>query len=105
MPSSQSGTRERTRHDLREPDMYRVIMHNDDFTTMEFVVMVLKAVFRKSEIEANNLMLTVHRSGRACVGLYTYDIASTKAARAMQLARDAGYPFKLTVEPDEKLPF
>lgn len=105
MPSNQSGIKDRTRINLSEPEMYRVIMHNDDFTTMEFVVMVLKAVFRKSDIEANDLMLTVHRSGQACVGLYTFDIASSKASRAIKMAREAGYPFKLTVEPDDSLPF
>lgn len=89
---------------LREPDMYMVIMHNDDFTTMEFVVEVLKTVFHKEQNEAEVLMMTVHKKGNATVGIYTYDIAMTKSQKAMQMARNAGFPFKLTVEPEE-LPF
>lgn len=85
--------------------MYKVVMHNDDFTTMEFVVKVLRTVFHKQEIEAEQLMLTVHRSEKATVGLYTYDIAQSKAQKAMQMARAEGFPFKLTVEVDDPLPF
>lgn len=80
--------------------MYKVIMHNDDFTTMEFVVEVLKTVFFKQEAEAEQLMLQVHRAGSAVVGLYTYDIAISKVQKAMRMAREKGYPFKLTYEKD-----
>lgn len=80
--------------------MYKVIMHNDDFTTMEFVVEVLKNVFFKQEAEAEQLMLQVHRAGSAVVGLYTYDIAISKVQKAMRMAREKGYPFKLTCEKD-----
>lgn len=86
--------------------MYRVIMHNDDFTTMEFVVMVLKTVFNKQDGEAERIMLNIHNSTCATVGIYTYDIAMTKASIAMSMARKQGFPFKLTVEPEEdSLPF
>ena len=86
--------------------MYRVIMHNDDFTTMEFVVDVLRKVFFKPEEEANQLMLKVHKEGKATVGLYTLDIAVSKSQKAMRMARDQGFPFKLTWEPEERdLPF
>lgn len=81
--------------------MYHVIMHNDDFTTQEFVVMVLRNVFGKEQAVAEQLMLMVHRTGRASVGLYTLDVATTRARKAMRLAREQGYPFKLTVEPEE----
>lgn len=84
--------------------MYNVIMHNDDFTTMEFVVKVLKSVFYKDEASATQLMLNVHRKGSAVVGLYTLDIAKSKCQKAMQMAREEGFPFKLTYEPD-LLPF
>lgn len=84
--------------------MYMVIMHNDDFTSMEFVVMVLKTVFRKPAEEAQRLMLMVHRQGQATIGIYTLDIATSKSQKAMRMAREAGFPFKLTVEPDN-LPF
>ena len=104
MAKEQSGTRERLRSRLQEPNMYKVIMHNDDFTTMEFVVMVLKTVFFKEETEATQLMLTVHKCGNATVGLYTLDIAKSKCQKAMLLARQQGFPFKLTYEPDI-LPF
>lgn len=104
MPQEQSNTRQRTRYQLLEPDQYNVIMHNDDFTTMEFVVMVLKTVFGKPLTEAHRLMLTVHKSGQACIGTYTLDMAQTKSQKAMRMAREAGFPFKLTVEPNG-LPF
>jgi ATP-dependent Clp protease adaptor protein ClpS len=106
MAKQQSDIRERTRlsHDI--PRMYRVIMHNDDFTTMEFVVDVLRKVFFKPEEEANQLMLKVHKEGKATVGLYTLDIAVSKSQKAMRMARDQGFPFKLTWEPEERdLPF
>ena len=106
MAKQQSDVRERTRlsHDL--PRMYRVIMHNDDFTTMEFVVEVLRKVFFKPEEEANQLMLKVHKEGKATVGLYTLDIAVSKSQKAMRMARDQGFPFKLTWEPEERdIPF
>lgn len=80
--------------------MYRVIMHNDDFTTMEFVVEVLRRVFFKDEAEAETLMMTVHRSGAATVGLYTFDIASSKVQKATRMAREQGFPFKMTIEAD-----
>lgn len=101
MPKEQSNIKERSRQSLKEPDMYKVIMHNDDFTTMEFVVMMLKTVFFKDEATAEQLMLTVHKAGKAQIGLYTYDVAVSKCQKAMRLARDHGFPFKLTWEPDK----
>lgn len=95
--SSQSKIRER----LREPRQYRVILHNDDFTTMEFVVMILAVVFRKNELDAEHIMLDVHRRGRSVAGVYSYDIALTKAEKAKRMAREAGFPLRLTVEPVE----
>ena len=80
------------------PDYYFVIMHNDDFTTMEFVVRVLKAVFSKKDFEAETLMLTVHKNGKAVVGKYTRDMAESKCKKAMMMARQEGFPFKLTCE-------
>ena len=73
--------------------------YNDDFTTMEFVVMILTTVFHKSEADAQALMLTVHHSDKAVVGIYTYDIAATKAQKATRMAREAGFPLRLTYEP------
>ena len=76
-------------------------IYNDDFTTMEFVVMILKVVFFKSDTEAETLMLQVHHSDKAVVGIYSYDIAVSKVNKATQMARNAGFPLKLTYEPEE----
>ena len=102
MAKEQSQLRERQRTDLREPRRYKVIIYNDDFTTMEFVVMILKQVFLKSEEEAEALMmLQVHHSDKAVVGIYSYDIAVSKARKATTMAREQGYPLRLTVEKEE----
>lgn len=100
MPQEQTNIKERTKQELKEPDMYKVIMHNDDFTTMDFVVMVLKTVFYKDEATAHKLMLTVHKKGKAQIGLYTLDIAVSKCQKAMAMARKEGFPFLVTWEPD-----
>lgn len=85
---------------IKKPKKYKVIMHNDDFTTMEFVVFVLTDIFNKSEAEANMIMLDVHEKGRGIAGVYPYDIAHSKVNKAMTLAREEGFPFKLTVEEE-----
>lgn len=96
--SVQGETREKTRINIREPRQYKVIMHNDDFTPMEFVVDILIDIFRKDLLEAERLMMTVHERGRASVGIYTYDMAVTKVQAASERARQEGYPFRMTVE-------
>ena len=93
---------ERQRTDLREPRRYKVTIYNDDFTTMEFVVKILVEVFFKSEAEAETLMLQVHHSDKAVVGIYSYDVATSKVRKATNMAREAGFPLRLTVEPEEK---
>ena len=98
MAKEQSQVRERQWTDIREPRRYKVIIYNDDVTTMEFVVMVLKQVFLKSEEEAQALMLQVHHSDKAVVGIYSYDIAMSKTRKATNMAREQGYPLRLTVE-------
>lgn len=100
MADGQTSVKERQRTGLREPRRYKVIMHNDDFTTMEFVVMVLQTVFFKEEAEAETIMLAVHHSGKAVVGVYSYDIAVSKVRKAMDMARRNGFPFRLTYEPE-----
>ena len=100
MAKQQSSVSERERTNLREPRRYKVYIHNDDFTTMEFVVRILMTVFFKSEAEANRLMLLVHHSDKAIVGIYTYDIAASKVRKATQMARDEGYPLRLSIEPE-----
>ena len=101
MPKEQSATRERQRTDLREPRRYKVTIYNDDFTTMEFVLMVLTNVFFKSQAEAETLMLAVHHSDKAVVGVYSYDVAASKVQKATRMARDAGYPLRLEMAPED----
>ncbi len=99
MPSGfQTDTKELTDTGLNEPKMYQVIMLNDDFTTMEFVVDILMTIFHKDEFTAQALMLTVHKNGSAVVGKYSYDIASTKVVQALERAKSEGFPFRMSVE-------
>lgn len=102
MAKEQSATRERQRVNLREPRRYKVTIYNDDFTTMDFVVMILTRVFFKSQAEAEALMLQVHHSDKAMVGIYSYDVAVSKKNKATNLAREAGFPLRLTVEPENE---
>jgi len=84
--------------ELREPPMYRVILHNDHYTTMDFVVEVLRSVFNKTAIEATKIMLDVHRKGKGVVGVYTFDIASTKIAQVRGLAKEREFPLLAPME-------
>jgi ATP-dependent Clp protease adaptor protein ClpS len=81
-----------------EPDEYRVILLNDDYTTMDFVVAVLMSVFHKNLVESTKIMLDVHQKGRGVVGIYTYDIALTKINRVHSLAKENGFPLKCIME-------
>jgi ATP-dependent Clp protease adaptor protein ClpS len=85
---------------LREPDIYRVVLLNDDYTTMEFVVEILELVFHKLPGEAEAIMLSVHKKGRGVAGLYTEDIARTKAAQVHALAAQKQFPLVCLVEPN-----
>ncbi|MBU2590530.1 MAG: ATP-dependent Clp protease adaptor ClpS [Nitrospinota bacterium] len=82
------------------PRMYRVILHNDDYTTMEFVISILMGVFHKSEAEAAHIMLNVHKKGVGLAGMYTREIAETKVLRVAELATKEEYPLKCTMEPE-----
>ena len=92
-------TEKRTR--TEKPRLWRVILHNDDYTTMEFVIEVLASVFNKSAAEATDLMLQVHRRGACVAGVYTHEVAETKIARVEAMAREAEFPFLATMERDE----
>lgn len=83
---------------IQEPDRYCVVIHNDNYTTMDFVVEVLVRIFHKSVLEAARIMLHVHRNGKGIVGDFTYDIAQTKAKQVRDTARNRGFPLKCTVE-------
>lgn len=82
----------------REPSLYDVIIHNDDHTTMDFVVHILTTIFCKSHDDAEALMMQVHNEGHGVAGTYFKDIAETKAAKARREARENGFPLRLTVE-------
>lgn len=79
---------------------YKVVLHNDDYTTMEFVVHVLMKFFHKTETEATHIMLSVHHKGHGVAGLYTKDVAETKVAQVQDYAKDSGMPLRLTAEPE-----
>jgi ATP-dependent Clp protease adaptor protein ClpS len=94
------ATRTRPKERVKPPPLYKVILHNDDYTTMEFVVWVLQTVFHHDESTATAIMLHVHRNGLGVAGIYPYDIAETRAAQTEALARAQEYPLRCTVEPD-----
>lgn len=87
-----------TLEDLREPPLYRVLLHNDDYTTMEFVIQVLMEVFHKSPQEAMEIMLHVHRNGIGVCGVYPYEVAETKVLVVEEMSRQNGFPLKCTME-------
>jgi len=85
---------------LEEPELYRVIMWNDDYTTMDFVVEVLADIFYKSYDEAVAIMLDIHQKGKGVCGTYTYEIAETKVQQTLQRARANEFPLRVTMEKD-----
>lgn len=84
--------------EVTEPRKFKVLLHNDDYTTMEFVVKILREVFHKSEAEAMRIMLAVHQSGKGVCGVYTAEVAETKVTQVHNLARQAGYPLRSSME-------
>lgn len=89
---------------LKKPPMFRVLLHNDNFTSMEFVVFVLKNIFSRSEADAIHIMLKVHNEGVGVAGVYTYEIAEMKVEKVIALARENEFPLLCTIEeasPDE----
>ena len=89
-----------SREKLKKPPLFRVLLHNDDFTTMEFVVEVLKRVFGKSDADAFRIMWAVHTQGIGCAGVYTYEIAEMKVEKVTQMARAQEFPLLCTVEEE-----
>jgi len=91
---------DQTKEKLKPPQLYKVLMHNDDYTTMEFVVEVLMTVFRKSAAGAVDIMLKIHHEGLGLCGVYPYEVAETKIEEVHDLAKEAGYPLKCSMEPE-----
>ena len=91
-------TKQKDKIKVKKPKSYKVVMFNDDYTTMEFVIEVLVNIFNKSIMEAEKIMLDVHEKGKGVAGIYSYDIAITKVTTAMNMAREEGFPFKLEAE-------
>lgn len=85
---------------VQRPRRYKVFLHNDDYTTMEFVVFVLQKVFLKGHDEAHQIMMKVHQEGVGLCGIYTHEIAESKVARVAQLAKDNGHPLKCSMEAE-----
>ena len=95
-------TESKTRVQVKRPSLYKVLVHNDTYTTREFVVEVLRQVFHHSETDATRIMLHVHHNGVGIAGVYTYEIAEVKLKRTEELAREYEFPLKLSLEPEEE---
>ena len=93
--------RTRTKPKVERPKLWKVILLNDDYTPREFVVVVLKAVFRMNEDQAYNVMMTAHQRGACVIAVFTKDVADTKAKEATELGKSKGYPLFFTTEPEE----
>jgi ATP-dependent Clp protease adaptor protein ClpS len=91
---------ERTRQETRKPDLFRVLLLNDDYTTMDFVVEILENVFNKPPAEAYRIMMAVHTQGHGLCGVYPFEVAETKIATVVDLARAQGFPLRATMEPE-----
>jgi ATP-dependent Clp protease adaptor protein ClpS len=99
-PQREEGTLTETRRKTRQPRRFRVLLHNDDFTSMDFVVTVLVRFFHKSETEATRIMLEVHVKGSGVAGVYPRDQAETKVAQVTAEAERNGFPLLVTMEPE-----
>lgn len=99
-PDREGHTQTLERTETKQPRLWRVLLLNDDYTPMDFVVDVLERYFRKSEQEAELIMLAVHHKGQGVAGVYTRDIAETKVAQVTQHARQEGHPLRVIAEPE-----
>jgi ATP-dependent Clp protease adaptor protein ClpS len=93
-----SGVLEKPESRTKKPKLYRVLLLNDDYTTMEFVIHVLEAVFDKGPAQAHRIMMEVHLKGRGVCGAYTHEVAETKVATVHDMAKDEGFPLKADME-------
>ena len=97
-PGHQKDTLTKERDDLQEPPLFKVLLHNDDYTTMDFVVMVLESIFGRDTIEATRIMLNVHHRGHGVAGVYSREIGETKVAVVHRIARKNQFPLKCSLE-------
>ena len=93
-----TNVKEDIRDELKEPDMWDVVLHNDNYTTKFFVVEIVCTIFHKSAIEATKIMMQVHKHGKGIVGTYTYDVAQTKVKRVHELAKKREFPLRCSIE-------
>ena len=91
---------ERTRQETKKPELYKVLLLNDDYTTMDFVVEVLETIFHKQPAEAHRIMMMVHTQGKGLCGLYPFEVAETKVATVVDRARENGFPLRAAMEPE-----
>jgi ATP-dependent Clp protease adaptor protein ClpS len=90
----------RTRQETRKPELFKVVLLNDDYTTMDFVVEILENVFNKAPAEAYRIMMAVHTQGHGLCGVYPFEVAETKVAAVVDLARAQGFPLRATMEAE-----
>jgi ATP-dependent Clp protease adaptor protein ClpS len=91
---------ERTRQETKKPDLYKVFLLNDDYTTMDFVVEVLESIFHKQPAEAFRIMMMVHTQGKGLCGVYSHEVAETKVDTVIEHAREHGFPLRAAMEPE-----
>ena len=99
-PSTRRDEQTLVKERVKRPQRHKVVLHNDDFTPMEFVVEILESIFRRSGAEATRIMLTVHRSGIGIAGVYSAEVAEAKSVKTVRFARESGYPLLVTTEPE-----
>jgi ATP-dependent Clp protease adaptor protein ClpS len=91
---------ERTRQETKKPELYKVLLLNDDYTTMDFVVEILESIFHKQPAEAFRIMMAVHTQGKGLCGVYPHEVAETKVAAVEDRARENGFPLRAAMEPE-----
>jgi ATP-dependent Clp protease adaptor protein ClpS len=91
---------ERTAQKTKKPELYKVLLLNDDYTTMDFVIEILESIFQKAPAEAFRIMMMVHTQGKGLCGLYPHEVAETKVATVIERARDNGFPLRAAMEPE-----
>jgi ATP-dependent Clp protease adaptor protein ClpS len=91
---------ERTKQQIKKPELYKVLLINDDYTTMDFVVEILESVFHKQPAEAFRIMMMVHTQGKGLCGVYPFEVAETKVAAVVDRARENGFPLRAAMEPE-----